>query len=910
MNKTVFERFAAEVPASECTIANQLTNQNALINEFEDAKTVNATVELYPITQPLRLKQSIPPEVWDCNNSRAVLNKHWANLIVNYRQLDTADWYTPLILKNDIDAKWPVPLFGKTHNALDPVVELVVATYKYAGAESVNFLMHYVAMIVLQWYLLERSQWMSACPLSKNEPLLDVLPPFVCLFYLRFDVKNKGFRVDFSSGMKQSVLKYDYISLVYSVLLAIAPIVNISLPGCPLTDKLISKWCENKLFVTKLQFFVTSRFVHMRVRDFCNAIQSSMQLQNTPASNAIVSEQLTKHFKFVKYQKMHEIAFKGKDPLHNLPDKFSFRNANTGPRSIHQAAVPTFLAHFHFSPYKAMATFPSGDYTCGMWTAGVAVFKAVRLTKLRQTFVTLLHTETLVDSTLFDKIRKALNQLNLEFQTRHSVSVSRIKAMPCFHSLVRLRYSYTIQNYRMFTNPAQLFGLRRDPEFSPRFISPPQWKTLFTRVCHMPTLRDFTKSYKPEPPLTAASKFEFLAEEFALHVVRSSNYQYALANPWLMWYGLCFAYKSEHQALQEACGFYGLMTWQKARSFFVRWYDDFRAQIDDSLTPLTLFQDEIAKVSNRWSFHRPTGPSEAELQYFTGDALYRWCWKTVHDEEWETCSASQRLFIDKKARSDKKVLKLHRVWEFSILRYFRFATPEPLIPKNPDTSWKRFDLFEKQWPECLDLLNHAIDRIRSDGFRLELQRKTNATVNEQVGFELGELPRATLEATLHLLKQLNIEFGVSTFQNDSHVIHLLETLCRFQPTNLHLNQQLTTTNAAKRFHVQLTYYSLEHMDELIRDFLLPELSVAFTEDQLMDQVLLVFASVSTRNRFKLDQYKQLCVGTLSQTTHISLSSTVSRPAPSLLKKDIARALLAHNKKLQAQLQKAQTLVSR
>lgn len=76
MNKSVFERFAAEVPASECTIANQLTNQNALINEFEDAKTVNATVELYPITQPLHLKHSIPPEVWDPSNSRATLNKY------------------------------------------------------------------------------------------------------------------------------------------------------------------------------------------------------------------------------------------------------------------------------------------------------------------------------------------------------------------------------------------------------------------------------------------------------------------------------------------------------------------------------------------------------------------------------------------------------------------------------------------------------------------------------------------------------------------------------------------------------------------------------------------------------------------------------------------------------------------
>lgn len=347
-----------------------------------------------------------------------------------------------------------------------------------------------------------------------------------------------------------------------------------------------------------------------------------------------------------------------------------------------------------------------------MWTVRSAVTKELRLEKLRQTFVTLLHTETLVDSTLFDKIRKALNQLNLEFQTRHNVSVSRINVEQCAHSLVRLRYSYTIQNYRMFTNPAQLFALRRDPEFSPHFISPPQWKTLFTRVCHMPPLRDFVTTYKPEPSMNAASKFEFLAEEFALHVVRNGNYVYKLANPWLVWYGLSFVYKSEHQALQEACGFYCLTTWQKARSFFVHWYDEFRAHIDDSLSELTLFQDQITKISNRWSFHRPMAPTEGELAYLTGDALYRWCWKAVHDEEWETCSATKRVFIDKKARNDNKVVKLHRVWEFSILRYFRFATPECVIPANPDTSWKRFDLFEKQWPECLDLLNHAIDRIR------------------------------------------------------------------------------------------------------------------------------------------------------------------------------------------------------
>ena len=176
--------------------------------------------------------------------------------------------------------------------------------------QAENFVLHYVSMICLQLYLIERSQFMHSAGDAQHN-FSEASPSWICQLYMRYDFKREGFPIDLDKiSLGDAARKYDYISLVYSVLMRLLPSLNSFLNTeqmdkfkLQLTQESIDKWCKDKLFTTRDQMLVSSGFVRMHVHAFSQTIHESMDLANTSIANHIVVDTLTKHFKLIKQNK-------------------------------------------------------------------------------------------------------------------------------------------------------------------------------------------------------------------------------------------------------------------------------------------------------------------------------------------------------------------------------------------------------------------------------------------------------------------------------------------------------------------------------------------------------------------------------------------------------------------------------
>jgi len=499
--RTIYERLKCPVNANECTIHNLLTNQPAFLNPLEDLKFKCSPVELYPQTQFLNIGNSIPNELWDEDKTREQIHHIWASLIQNYKLLSTKDTYYSNILHDELDSAWCIPLFGYHYNSIQPILHITLANALTQSNESLNFLFHAIAIIILQFYLIEREQWLEACA-PVNEPLYDQLPPYLCMFFMRYDVKRGCFiipihELDSPDKLKEACRKYDYISLVASCLIALSDQINeYFLPFTPslqLNHKKIERWCRNKLFVTKTQFFVTSRFIHCRVYQYRQLLLKSLQLENTPSAEHIVENKLTKHFKLIKHHKMHEVSFHGRDPLRNKHNVYNLKNLSAGLLAQHQTRIPVFLAHFWFNPTEPVTIISENTPNSLIWLNPTKFEPSLCHLAFRWLFIGLLECSKLIDATLCNRIRKSLNSLLRQWKSTVSMKIklNDLERKQCQSlNLIRVRYGYTIDKYRMLTNLANALSLQNDSEFNPEHISMPQWKSLLKRLIHQPSIED------------------------------------------------------------------------------------------------------------------------------------------------------------------------------------------------------------------------------------------------------------------------------------------------------------------------------------------------------------------------------------------------------------------------------------
>jgi hypothetical protein len=494
---SVYERLADPVAQSECTVHNILTNQNAFINELSPTYHSKQSFELYPITQPLMIHPSIDQEIWKSKTNRAQINQLWINSIDRYTHIPTAGTYESCILKNDLDDHWNLPLFGNKCNALLPVLQMAAIAHAKQCDESVNYILHYITMIVLQYYLMERNQFMqSTC--GKDNTFRDCDPPYIFMLYMRYDIKRGHYNIDFQQEtMAEAAVKYDFISLLFSVLSSIVPQCNDwfieetpaqSRTLC-ITDNDINTWCEHKMFVTKVQLLITSRFIHMHVHEYTNHIRRSLELINTHAENAITCDKLTKHFKLIKNHKMHELHFTGKDPLRNdsVNNIYDARNSSANQLAIHQIKIPTFFCHIHFSPVTPNAIFPPSIPS--LWEYHNEV-QAQQLSNWMHEIV--VQTSKMIDSTLISKIAKSVNRINRSIRHKNSGIKLYQKIGNCDVSPVRVRYAYTIIDNQMYTKIGDVIQSPRHSETCPLWISKPAW-------LYMASLRNNENCVHPTP---------------------------------------------------------------------------------------------------------------------------------------------------------------------------------------------------------------------------------------------------------------------------------------------------------------------------------------------------------------------------------------------------------------------------
>lgn len=506
--QSVFERLRNPVSASESSTYDLFTCNNALINEIEqqlesrDALGIcKPTLFVFPISVPICIDPCIPHRVWHDNISRLQMIKLWQQCIDGYRPLQTQHSYTQGVLHNQVETQWSLPLFGKHHNALLPVLHL--ASQCTNRHYATHFIMHYITMIVLQFYTMEREQWMESCADAKQE-FSDQRPPHVCLLFLRYDIKSDYCPLELdSSNVHSKVLQHDFTSFLYSVLnLLREPMNQYMLQHCEHSPRMqhsdIVSWISNKVFVTKLQLLVTSRFVLMHVPQYSQKVIESLNLHNTPSEHSVVSDTMTKHYLLPLHHRLKNIHFPGTDPMNNN-SKLSQSDVHQGDSmrlTVNQTRIPHFLCHATFSPIHPVAQFSFKLYDYAFKTVKQCTTREMQQRKDEWMHDVLYESSKTMDSTLASRMQKTINTIRSQFVALQQSDVMKINNQNLMQSirtpkprlshlyvhlfrnwnLVRLRYSFTLMRHKLFTRLADTLQLPARSETCPHFISQPALK--------------------------------------------------------------------------------------------------------------------------------------------------------------------------------------------------------------------------------------------------------------------------------------------------------------------------------------------------------------------------------------------------------------------------------------------------
>lgn len=863
---TVFERLQQPVDASECTVKNGLTNQDALIYELPQSKTV-CPVELYPITQQLELMKPIPVEIWSAD--RPQLNTMWSQMFRHYTTIQTVDTYESVVLSNEVDVYWGISLFGIRFNSLKVLLHLTLVSHLNQCEESLCFLLHSVSVIVLQYYLMQRNQWLQVCADSTGV-LSDKFSPFICMLYMRYDVKRGFCNIDFDKcPLPQAALQYDFISLVHSVMSMLRVKINAWIQPhsktLELTQCFIDDWCNNKLFATKTQYFVTTRFVLLKIKDYSNQILKSLQLDQMHNSNAIVQSKFTKHFKLIKHHKMHELDCIGRDPLENTPTQPDVLKVSEASFSVFHAKIPTLMGHFYFNPFEPVAAHSLGVPFAKVWLQPCS---NERVWLCKFLFHSLQECAKLIDSSLASVIRKSFNRLHHKWRT------VKPKPQSSKVSLVRLRYAYTIDDYHLLTELSDGLSLHRNPEYAPQFISIPQWNHLLTR-----------KGFSAPPTDTSLSQFELNGwasvwampnngskirqpsietaagtfEHFCvLHAAACVLQCRGLFNYWLVWHGLCLIYGNEHESLQFLQRQLALNS-AELRAVVTEHFDDAREWFSNEITTITVIEEIRTQLRQQYQFRMTAEhPSSQQYSELLNTELRRFCWLKLHGEQFNQASPQRQTEINLRLESGTQQLFLH--YSSVITGYFRLFCPTPVIPKSNNTVWTQFAVLEQKWPVCFKMLHQISGFARSSAFQNELTKNKNELTNGQAD-TVAKMPMALIDSCVHIINTLQHE----TDSDDTALLQLLTKFSQLEPESLNVKKQMLLQKLQRIIGIRLRFGDESDLMHLIVHTLLPELCTLFEEAELIPQAVNLLQSANFTNQLLLTTFEKSCYSALTAT---------------------------------------------
>ena len=291
----IYARFGDPVPDCQSSYQDVLTENSSILRifnpispqQYNNGDPVNQYIRyqyIRPITKELILKdERLPIEIW--SNGDLDDMTYWKQILLKYEALDTHQTYQTAILKNEPDTEtWTIPLFGKWHNSLTDKVLLAKIINKKTASEM---LMHYISVVCLQFYLMERNRFLQLRT-DRHFEYRESENPYIFLIFQKYDIRQSDKRVydvtDYTYENLCSLAKsIDYVTFFRSVILTINPIIHNILGTSSavknnLTREDIEHWCRHKIQSNFLLHLGTSGFNQIRVRNFISSITESMGL--------------------------------------------------------------------------------------------------------------------------------------------------------------------------------------------------------------------------------------------------------------------------------------------------------------------------------------------------------------------------------------------------------------------------------------------------------------------------------------------------------------------------------------------------------------------------------------------------------------------------------------------------------
>ena len=452
--------------------------------------------ELCPITQPLSLRHEIPEEVWSDEFRFDATMKYWGSLFDGYERISTSGTYVTTILHNQPDSNWRIhgclDLFGLEHNALTPVIQLAsLLPNKYAC----DMIMHSISMICLQYYMMERDRFLMVHT-NEHEQHQASKHPYLFLLFPRYDIKRNPYAAPSCIPATEWVHRYDFSSLVYNVATALVPLI----PQRMLTEPDVNSWCVNKMFNNQKLFLVTSRFMHVHVRNYAKAVRDSVVSKTNMASlcdtHPIISDdEPVKSFASPNRMWLLPVRFDDTPPFNNSPETpdCPMRSAAAAHNSLRelQAKIPVPHCHFFFGPTRPVLIIPSTVIPSSL-QVGMPMETVINTCESwdKVLFEMAKH----VDKSLVDEIQKHLNTVFTLWKRKchkadpsATILNSRARSYPDVDEidLLRVAYSYILRDNQLWTGIAphlHCSSNKAHSQSSPLFIDIPTWKWMCARA--------------------------------------------------------------------------------------------------------------------------------------------------------------------------------------------------------------------------------------------------------------------------------------------------------------------------------------------------------------------------------------------------------------------------------------------
>lgn len=346
--------------------------------------------ELYPLTTSLDINNNkIHESVWsysDEKTSRPIYDNMniWSESFRGYQLKQTQSKWFNDIVKGEYEVWNGLKLFGKHNNALTPIVKLagLMDNIEQKEDKAHNLLLHAVAMICFQYYLMEKGRWLELI-MDPTEPFYEDKTQEFFLFFPRYDIKKNHYPIptdewklalQSDEGLANLTRKYDFVTFFVNVMLHIYPTVNglwkishMNNSYKQLNREIIETWSSSKLFNNFNLTLVTSRFGPIYVRNYdqyCIASVAS-HTNNMSSFNGTQWMCLTtsKHFASPNNNGLFQYTLGKKVQLNNHEKQPDRRVQGISDTLLYQVRIPFPYTHFHFNAVNAIFQFPSKTTT-------------------------------------------------------------------------------------------------------------------------------------------------------------------------------------------------------------------------------------------------------------------------------------------------------------------------------------------------------------------------------------------------------------------------------------------------------------------------------------------------------------------------------------------------------------------